>query len=198
MIIYDIKDDPILQFSSQEPSTSSKSHLSFLSRIMLDLHQTFRISPISSTNMIYDVKNDPNTLSFQSGTSTSSKSHLLLSQPSHVGSSSNIQDISHIINQHDPWWKIWPQSSKYPVRNPQCPPSPKFRPDLNHVESLSNFQDIFLIIYWHDIWYKRWPHPPSLQSGTINILQVPPSSSSAKSCRILIKNSQYLPYQLSI
>ena len=68
-------------------------------------------------------------------------------------------------------------SFKSPVRNPQCPPSPKFRPDLNHVGSSSNFQDIFLIIYWHDLWCQRWPHPPSLQSGTLNILQVPNEAS---------------------
>ena len=41
-------------------------------------------------------------------------------------------------------------SFKYPVRNPQCPPRPKFRPDPNHVRFPSNFQDISLIIYWHD------------------------------------------------
>ena len=35
---------------------------------MSDLHQTFRISPISSTNIIYNVKDDPNPSSLQSGT----------------------------------------------------------------------------------------------------------------------------------
>ena len=49
----------ILQVSSQEPSTSSKSHPSFLSQIMLELDNNFRIYPISAINMIYDVKDDP-------------------------------------------------------------------------------------------------------------------------------------------
>ena len=152
--------------------------------------------------------------------STSSKSHLLLSQPNHVGSSSNFQDISHIIYQHDLWCKRWPQSSKSPVRNHQYPPSLKGRPaatsclilikligylnnhlptwsmmskmtpsskspvrnpqrlpsskwsqSANYDRSSSNFQDIFLIIHQHDPWCQRWPHPSILQSGTINILQ---------------------------
>ena len=44
---------------------------------------------------------------------------------------------------------------------------------LNQVWYLSNFQDHFLIINQDDIWCQRWPHPSSLQSGTINVLQVP-------------------------
>merc|ERR1719431_1082478 len=46
---------------------------------MSDLHQTFRIYPISSTNMIYDVKDDPNPLSLQSGTI-----NILQVPPSHL------------------------------------------------------------------------------------------------------------------
>ena len=69
------------------------------------------------------------------------------------------------------------QSSKSPVCKPQSPPSPKFIPNLNHVGSSSNFLDIFLIIYRHDSWFQRWPHPPSLQSGTLNVLQVPNEAS---------------------
>ena len=78
-------------------------------------------------------------------------------------------------------------SSKSPVRNPQRPPCPKFRPDLNHVRSPSNFQDIFLIIYLHDFWC------PSLQSGTLNILQVP---NLGQILIIFIKFSGYLPNHL--
>ena len=53
----------------------------------------------------------------------------------------------------------------------------KLPENLNHVRSSSNFQDIFLIIYWHDSWFQRWPHYPSLQSGTLNVLQVPNETS---------------------
>ena len=35
-----------------------------------------------------------------------------------------------------------------------------------------NFQDSFRISYQDDLWGWRWLHPPSLQSGTINVLQV--------------------------
>ena len=58
-MIYDVKDDPILQVSSQEPSTFSKSQMKPDTWIMLDLHQNFRISSWSFSNMIYDVKDDP-------------------------------------------------------------------------------------------------------------------------------------------
>ncbi len=58
-MICDVKDDPILQVSNQEPSMSSKApNIGFLSQIMLDLHQTFRISSQSSIYMTYDVKDD--------------------------------------------------------------------------------------------------------------------------------------------
>ena len=43
----------------------------------------------------------------------------------------------------------------------------------NHARSSPNFQDIFPILYQHDLWCQRWPHPPSLQSGTLNVLQAP-------------------------
>ncbi len=57
-------------------------------------------------------------------------------------------------------------------------PDPRPDPDLtrpqgqtfsqpNHVGSPSNFQDIFQTIYQHDLILH---HPPSLQSGTLNVL----------------------------
>ena len=129
--------------------------------------------------------------------STSSKSHLLLSQPNHVESSSNFQNISHIIYWHDLWCKRWPQSSKSPVRNHQHPPSPTFSflsqimLDLHQTFRISPISSTNMI---YDV--KDDPNPLSLQSGTINILQVPSSPFSAKSCRIIIKLSEYLPYHL--
>ena len=42
----------------------------------------------------------------------------------------------------------------------------------NEVRSLWNFQDNFILVYQADLRHQRWPHPPSLQSGTFNILQV--------------------------
>ena len=65
-------------------------------------------------------------------------------------------------------------SSKPPIRNPQRPPSPQLMlPQPNHVGFPPNFQDIFKIIFQDDPWCQRWSHPPSLQSGTFNVLQAP-------------------------
>ena len=142
---YGVNDDPILQDSSQEPSTSSKSpnypfsvkscliliklsgylscHLTTWSimlkmipssksplrnhqhppspkltlQIISDLDQTFRISCISSNNIIYNVKDDPIL-------QVSSQEHqhlpspqLTLFQSNHIRSWSKFQDIFHII-----------------------------------------------------------------------------------------------------
>ncbi len=59
-MICDVKDDPILHVSNQEPSINvpQAPNLGYLSQIMSDLHQTFRISSKSSINMIYDFKCD--------------------------------------------------------------------------------------------------------------------------------------------
>ena len=85
----------------------------------------------------------------------------------HIRSSEKFQDLPY----HLPLWSMISKitlSFKSPVRNPKCPPSPKIRPDLNHIGSSSNFQDI---IYHHDLWCQRWLHPPSIQSGILNVLQ---------------------------
>ena len=165
--------------------------------------------------MIYDIKNEPllqvssqdTSTSFNSQIQARSKSCLIFIKllgylPNHLPTSFMMSKMT--------------QFSKSPVRNPQRPPSPKFRPDLNHVGSSSNFQDIFLIIYQHNWWCQSWPNPPRLRSETINVLQVPNearqlnlvgSSSnfqdifliiyfSARSCRIFIKLLGYLPDHL--
>ena len=143
---------------------------------MSDLHQTFRISSISSTDMIYDVKMTPILQVSSQEPSTSSKSHLILFQPNHVGSSSNFQDISHIIYQHDLWCKRWPQSSKSPVRNHQHPPSPnlsflsQIMSDLDKKKSgylpyqLSIWSMISKIIPSFKSPVRNDQHPPSLKA----------------------------------
>ena len=55
------------------PSPNPREKL-FLSLFMSDLHQTFRISPISYNNMTYDVNDDPILQDFSQEPSTSSKS----------------------------------------------------------------------------------------------------------------------------
>ena len=65
------------------------------------------------------------------------------------------------------------------VRNPQCPPSTPLPdpllPDTILIEiSAQNFQGIFLGVNKHHSWCQEWPCPPYLQSGTLNVLHVPP------------------------
>ena len=47
-MIYDGKDDPLLQVSSQEPSTSYNDHF----------YQTFRIGPLATNNIIFNVQHN--------------------------------------------------------------------------------------------------------------------------------------------
>ena len=61
MTIQDVKDDPILQLSSHEPSMSSKYGLRGLG--VLETHlfllESWHINQESNIMMIHDVKNDP-------------------------------------------------------------------------------------------------------------------------------------------
>ena len=58
-MIYDVKDDPILQVSSQEPLTSSKSPTyTFFIQIMSDLDKTLRIYPLVTNDLIFYVQLD--------------------------------------------------------------------------------------------------------------------------------------------
>ena len=59
-------------------------------------------------------------------------------------------------------------SSKYPHEGP-----PILDTLLIKI-STRNFQGIFLRVKKHHPWHQGWPCPPSLQSGTLNVLQVPP------------------------
>ena len=96
-------------------------------------------------------------------------------------------------------------SSKSPVRNPQRPPStPLLDPPLPDTLlikiSTRNFQGIFLRVKKHHPWHHGWPFPPSLWSGTLNVLQVPPfltpHSWHTSNKDINTKLSGYLPWGL--
>ena len=54
----------------------------------------------------------------------------------------------------------------------KCPHFPTLIFQSNEKISLPNFQRIFLWVSQDDFLYQGWPFPPSLQSGTINVLQV--------------------------
>ena len=66
-----------------------------------DLHQTFKISSWSSTNMLFMSKMTPSFKSPVRNPQCPPSPQLRLSQPNHVGSSSNFQDIFLTIYQHD-------------------------------------------------------------------------------------------------
>ena len=72
-MIYNVKVDPILQVSSQEPLMSYKSQTKPDRWILSDLHKTFKMSSQLSTNMIFYVKDDPIFQVFSQEPSTSSK-----------------------------------------------------------------------------------------------------------------------------
>ena len=58
----------------------------------------------------------------------------------------------------------------------QVPPSWPPLLDILLIEiSTQNFQGIFLGVKEHHLWCQEWPCSPCLQSGTLNVLQVPSS-----------------------
>jgi len=107
---------------------------------MSDLDQTFRISSISSNNMIYNVKDDPILQVSSQEPSTSSKSP---NYPFSVKSCLILIKLSGYLSCHLTTWSIMLKmipSSKSPVRNHQHPPSPKLTlSQPNHIWSWSNF-----------------------------------------------------------
>ena len=124
---------------------------------MSDLHRTFSISQIWSKTW-FRVENDLVLQVSSQEPSTSSKS---LTQSIQVRSRSHFQDRSlsnYPLPLQSPTWK---NPLKYGIK--------------------------------HDLGCPRSPLPPSLQSGTINILQVP---NKVKSCAISIKLSGFLQYDL--
>ena len=130
-VIQHVKNYPILQDSSQEPSMSSKYGLEgwgVLDTLVIILRaEILHTSQESHMMMIYDVKEDP---------------------------------ILQVSSQ-DP-----STSSKYGLRSQGV-----LDTILIMLESW-NFAHKSRITYDDDPWRQGRPHPPSLQSGTINILQI--------------------------
>ena len=167
-IIYDVKDDPILQVSVQKPSTSSKPQCDQKLTLSRSLSELSLLSQYDHHTYILDLRGcwyfiwTGHELGIGRGIFESGRANRGFNNIISKGSGMN--------------WGFGQgnfegaRRGKPPIKNPQRPPSLKFRPDLNHVGSSSNIQDIFLIIQWHDSWFQRWPHPPNLQSGTLNVL----------------------------
>ena len=126
-------DDPVLLVSDQEPSTSSKYPPSWPpipdTLLIMISKQNFQGIILRVKNIIHDVRNDP---------------------------------VLYVSNQEPS------TSSKYP---PSWPPLS----DTVIIEiSTGNFQGIFHRVKVHHSWCQEHPCLPSLRSGTLNVLQVPP------------------------
>ena len=119
------------------------------------------------------------------------------------------KDIDTKLSGYDPWslpstsmTSRMTLSSNSPVRNPQRPPRkrPPILDTLLIKISTRNFQGIFLRVDQGHPWCQEWPCPPSLWSGTLNVLQVPqfliPPSWHTSCKDINTKISGYLPWGL--
>ena len=119
--------------------------------------------------------------------------------------SANNKDIDTKLSGYVPWGLSSTSRSSWmtlsfmsPLRNPQhhqstsllCPPP---IPDTLLIKiSIQNFQCIFLMVNKHHPWHLGLPCPPSLRSGTLNVLQVPPDpvlqEPSTSSNQVLLSN----------
>ena len=107
-MIYDVKCDPILQVSNQEPSMSSKPPtwaISAKSGRILNKLSGYLPNHISTWYMKSNVT--PSSKSPIRNPQCPQSPQLMLLQPNHVGFSPNFQDIFKIIYQHDLWCQRW-------------------------------------------------------------------------------------------
>ena len=90
----------------------------------------------------------------------------------------NLQDMILGVPQGHPWCQGWPCPPSLPsgtLNVLQVPPSwPQILYTLLIQISTQNVQGVFLRVIKYHLWHQGWPCPPSLRSGTLNVLQVPP------------------------
>ena len=139
-MIYDVNDDPILQVSGQEPSTSSRSpNYPFSVKSCLILIKLSGYLSCHLTTRSIMLKMIPSSKPPVRNHQHAPSPKLTLSQPNHIRYWSNFQDIPYHLTTWSIMLKLIP-SFKSPVRNHQYPPSPKltlFQP--NHIRSWLNF-----------------------------------------------------------
>ena len=122
---------------TQPTNPTQPQGIFFLSLIMSYLHQTFRISSISSNNMIYDSKYDPHPSSLQSGT-------INIVQVPTFPFSAKLCPILIKLAAYPPWFKMSKLTPSFnsPVRNYQNTPSPQLHfSQSKKAWSWSNFHD---------------------------------------------------------
>ena len=133
------KDDPILQVSSQEPSTSSKPQLRISQPSHVQSWSNFQDRPPSNHQHLWcSTQDDPYSSSHQSGTPN-------ILQPPNLCFFSQTFRIVPLTTTNIIFYVHLNTtlSFKSQVRNPQCPPSPQHRlSQPNHVQSWWNTQDM--------------------------------------------------------
>ena len=106
-----------------------------------------------------------------------------------------LKNIIHDI-RNDPVLHV---SGQEPSTSSKYPPSwPTLLETLLIKISTQNFHGIFLGVKIHHSWCQEWPSPPCLWSGTLNVLQLPPSwpplSWHISNKDIYMKLTGYLPW----
>ena len=183
-MIHDVKDDPILQVSSQEPSTSSKYGLrgqGVLDTLLIML-ESWNLAHKPRIQYHDDpwCQGWPHPPSTQSGTIKILQVWLrgwgVLDTLLFMLESWNLAHKSRITYHDDPWCQEWPhppslQSGTINVLQVWLRGRGVLDTLLIMLESW-NLAHKSRITYHDDPWCQGWPHPPRLQSGTTNVLQV--------------------------
>ena len=183
-MIHDVKDDPILQDPSQEPSTSSKYGLQeqgFLTLLIILENWNFAHKWIIIYYEYPWCQGWPHPPRPQSGTIYILQVWTSRMEGSwHTSNHARELKVGTQVKKHISWQSIMSRmtpTSKFPVRNHQHPPSIDFE-DRGFLDTL-----LFILESWNfahksripcndNPWYQKWPHLPSIQLGTINIFEV--------------------------
>ena len=152
----------------------------YLSQMKSDLHKIFRIILLWSVKMIYDIKDDPILQDSSQEPSTSSKYGLqgqgVLDTLLIKLESWNLAHKSRITYHDSPWCQEWPQPPS--IQSGTLSILQVWLQRQGVLDTLQimleswNLAHKSIIIYNDDPWCQWWPYPPRLQSETVNILQV--------------------------
>ena len=167
----------------QCPPSTPLLDTSFLTHFQLGYQQElFKVCSLGWKNIIHDIRNDPGLhVSGQEPPNILQVPPFLTPLPDRLPieiSTQNFQGIFLGVKKHHSWRQEWP-----------CPPClrsgtlnvlqvpPFLTPPSWHTSNWVISMKFSGHLPWgkkHHSWGQEWPCPPCLQSGTLNILQVPP------------------------
>lgn len=131
---------------------------------------------MGSTRYIHDVKIDPFLHTYCQEQSTSAKCPILDKLLIKIWTL-NFQGIFLWLKKGHPWHQGWPYATSFlsgTLSILQVPPSwPPILHTLLIQISVQKFQGIYLRVKQDHPWHQGWPCPPSILSGTLNVIQVP-------------------------